>query len=580
MIKNVNLFCQNEKLFLSKKWEKEAESPNKIILNFEEINKPCQIFDKKEKINLDKLKIIKYEKYSKLIEDFYINKYGLKLIQENCFICHMKNFSSNELLYFENCKNLFYYLKYIFFPKTNKLSIPNKIFLLNQNELNKYKMADFASKIKFYNPKIICKSCFFKITSEKNIIQNIMKIFKDNDDTFLLNDKNGSDLSNNLNFVNCIEIKNDDLGIDNLQINTDNKKINNEKNILEMGKKSNFPNLKKDELNFSFLNGINIYKFNSNINENFINNNKNNNIVFNNNNLFKNNENENCNFINYCNDNFNIELNKINNYNFTNFNNINNYNIVINDSFSLKNKSINNNNNDPINKLVIQYINSHNNYDNKENKIFLNNNKFIINHINEKNINKKKEEIFKNLYSTKKDNNYNYKLNEVNRNVNQDEIYKSNKYELFKIKHLFSNNISELLLCLVELKEKTSNIIELSIQLRKQYDFLVTNFPNLFDIILCHQKSFFLLDFVASSEIINYISLSNNYISQRIYIISQILNIYEKKVNLISEEINEIKKLKSEIQNINNQFENNNTAFKVFMNKFLEILKNYLFLNK
>ena len=579
MIKNVNLFSQNEKIFLSKKREKGTESSNKIILNLEEINKPTQIFDEIRKINSENSKINKYEKYSKLIEDFYINKYGLKEIQEKCFICQMNNFSSDELLYFENTKSLFYYLKNIFFSKKNKLSIPSKIFLGNQNELHKYKKADFISKIKFYNPKIVCKTCLFKIINENNIISNIMKIFKDNDNTSLVNDKNSSDLSNDLNFVNCIEIKNDDLGIDNLEIKKDNKNNNNEKNNLEMGKNNNFPSLNKDDSNLSFLKDLKLYKFNRNNNENFINNSNNNNIF--NNSLFKNDENSNCNFINYNNNNYNINLNTINNFNYTNYNNINKYNIVINDTFFPKNKIINNNDRKckvPENNLIIQSINNNNNYENKDNKILLNNNKFTTNNFSQDNINKKKDEFLSISYLNNINNNC--KNNEVNINQNQGEINKKNNFELFIIKHLFSNNIYELLLCLNELKEKIKDIIVLSTQLRKQYDFLITNFPSLFDIILCHQKSFFFLHFVASSEISNYITLSNNYISQRINIISRILNNYEKQEYLFPGEINEIKKLKTSIQSIYNQFENNNKAFKEFMNKFLDIIKNYLLLNK
>ena len=566
----INLFNQKEKIFLSKKREKDSESSNNKILNLEETNKSNQIFDKIEKINSDKSQMIKYEKYYKLIEDYYINKYGIKVIQENCFVCHMKNFSSIELLYFENSKSLFYYLKYIFFSNKNLLFIPNKIFFENQNELNKYKKADFASKIKFYNPKIVCKSCFFKIINENDIIQNIMKIFKDNDDTFLVNDKNGFDLSKDLNFVNCIEIKNDDLGIDNLEMDNDNKKNINERNNLEMGKKNNFPILKKDDTNFSFLNDIKLYKFNSNINEDFINNRNNNNIVFNNS-LFKNDESANYNFINYTNNNFNINLNKINNYNYTNYNNINKYNILINDNIFLKNKEINNNDgkfNEPLHNLINQSINNNNS---RDNKISLNNNNFTLN-----NFNIKKEENFT-ISDSKKINNI-YRQNEVNQN--ESEINNKNNYELFIIENLFSNNISELLLCLTELKAKIIDIIHLSIQLRKQYHFLIANFPSLFDIIFCHQKSFFHLQFIASSEILNYIALSDNYISQRINIISQILNNYEKKVNIFSEEISEIRKLKSDIQNINNKFEKQNKTFKEFMNKFLYILKDFLFLNK
>ena len=262
MIKNADLVNKKEKIFLAKKRKIIEDSPKKILLNIEQI-------DKKSPINKenDKKKSIKYEKYAQLIEDFYTNKYVISTIQDDCLICHMNGFS-NKLLYFKNPKHLFYYLKYIFCLNKNKLYEDNKTFLDNQKQiidLNKY---DFFSNFKFYSSKTICKNCFLNLINKKNIIQNLKIIFLDKDNNII-------SLHNTLNKYN-IEIKKDEL------FNIKNKKenINNIKEE-KINKKRIFKNIEiNHNLNEKQINNLNNNN-NDNTNKNIFN--IRNNVFFNNN---------------------------------------------------------------------------------------------------------------------------------------------------------------------------------------------------------------------------------------------------------------------------------------------------------
>ena len=571
MIKNVNLLKECEKEFLSQKRERKDESTKKI-LNIEEINKQSPINNENEKIN--------YEKYTKLVEDFYIDKFGISIIQENCSICHMNGFLSNQLLYFQNHKYLFYYLKYRFRfclnKNKNKLFEDNITFLENQKELNNLNKYNFISKIKFLTPKTICKECFLKLINTKNIIQNIKNIFIDNKIISFMNNIN-NDFSNELKSVNYIEIKDDKLINENIKF-----------------KKENINNIQEEKINKKLILNNNV------INNNFMNENKNC-IIYNNanSNILNNRNNDffvnynflnnvnylNCNIINKNKKSNNI-INENNNNNMINniINNIynnNKYNITINDNNYKKNFKINKNNNIN-NRFAIQSIrenicinkNNNNQINNDNNNIKNNINKF-----NQKDENKK--EFLSVLDSKNKNEDIKIGLNcDKNKNINLKEYQKekitNNEKEINLIKHLFSYQLPELLLCLSELKDKLSDIIILSQQLKNQYDYVINNYPNLLDIIISLKKSSFLLHFVATSEIVNNLALSHHYIFQRINIISDIINHFEKSPNLHSKEINEIKNLKTSIQNVYLLAQKKNKEFRESMEKFLDILKTFL----
>ena len=225
-----------------------------------------------------------------------------------------------------------------------------------------------------------------------------------------------------------------------------------------------------------------------------------------------------------------------------------------------------------MNKFDIQTI-KENNKSNKDKQIDIsnnNNNKNKNNNLNlfsvkqndrnrNKNKNAKEILLMKNEIINKNDNS-NY---QGNQNINYE-------IEINKIKQLFSSQLSEILFCFSDFKEKISDIIKLSKQLKNQYDFIITNYPNLDGIIITIKKSFFLLHFIATSEIVNNLTISHHYIFQRFNILSDIINQLEKKPNLLLEEINEIKYLKLNIQNIIIKAQKNYTEFGESMGRFLE----------
>ena len=213
MEKNDNFVNKNENLLINKKRERSLESLNKFVANTNNLtlteNINCK--QKQNKIIFDKSKV---NEYAKLIENFFVNKYGMKLIKEYCFICHTNNYLSNDLLYFENAINLFYYLNYIFSKNNNNFNISKDIFSYNKNQMNKYNKLNFLSIVKFSSPKIICKQCFQKILNEKNIIEAIIRQFQGNLDDL------------NSNAISFIEIRKDEFEVDSLDINYPKNEVN------------------------------------------------------------------------------------------------------------------------------------------------------------------------------------------------------------------------------------------------------------------------------------------------------------------------------------------------------------------
>jgi hypothetical protein len=162
--------------------------------------------------------------------------------------------------------------------------------------------------------------------------------------------------------------------------------------------------------------------------------------------------------------------------------------------------------------------------------------------------------------------------NNINLNINANKI---NSININKTRQLFSNQHTEFQNCLIELKSKILDIINLFNQIKSQYYFLINNYPNLSDIIISYKKSFFLLHYVAESEIINNLVIFQHYINQRIMIIITILNYLGDKVSLSDSQVEEIKKLKLEVKELYLSAEKNNNIFIESMNKFLEVLKSF-----
>ena len=100
-------------------------------------------------------------------------------------------------------------------------------------------------------------------------------------------------------------------------------------------------------------------------------------------------------------------------------------------------------------------------------------------------------------------------------------------------------------------------------------------YPNLFDIILSYQKSFFFLQFIAETEILNSLEVSRYYILKRINLLLEVIKNVENKQKFDNEKNKEIEKIKENIKNLYETSETINNTFREKMNKFLEILKTF-----
>ena len=146
------------------------------IINFEEssIDK-IEFHEKKTKI-----KDVMTKSQIKEIEEYYTSQYGISKINENCFICLMNNFLSNELLYFNSRLSLFNYCKDCFLHKSKKIFVDEKIHKKNKEQFFSVNQ-NFINSWKFFIPKTICKGCFLQLINQKDLIYNIKKIFSDTD---------------------------------------------------------------------------------------------------------------------------------------------------------------------------------------------------------------------------------------------------------------------------------------------------------------------------------------------------------------------------------------------------------------
>ena len=543
MIKNENL---HENKFISLKREKPK---NSSLLISRKRFKRKNINRANKKFHSKKINYKKFGKYNNLIENFYINTYGLIRIKERCASCGVQDFLTNELFYFKNMITLFFYLKYIFHVTKNKLFLDNKIYIENYNEIKRCKKIDFNLKTKFLFPKTICKKCFVNLINKPNLIQNLTNMLE------------GDDISSSIEFNNINNINPNNFNL----IESKNKKDKFEDNMLY-----NNITLKNKELRekkYYQLKDQNIININENIN-NINNYNINgNNIIFNEINI---------NDYNYWKNKIITQLNKNNNYNIINFDKNN----IINQ------ENIHSENNDEIkcilNSLINQKIDSNNisldanekykqiiNYDSKN---FLNvSDPFIIKREKEDNttfnfINNSDNKLINN-----QENIPNQQL-KLENNINEN---KNNSININRTRQLFSNQHIEFQNCLIELKSKIFDIINLFNQIKNQYYFILNNYPNLTDIIISYKKSFFLLHYVAESEIVNNLIIFQHYINQRIMILITILNYLGEKVSLSDSQVEEIKNLKLEVKELYLRAEKNNNIFIESMNKFLEILKSF-----
>lgn len=130
--------------------------------------------------NKDEIKDIMTRTKLKEIEQHFISQYGIKQVNENCSICLMNNFLSNELLYFTTRQNLFNYCKHCFINKAKNIFIDKKI--CNKNKEQFFSVSqNFINSWRFFIPKTVCKGCFMQLINKKDLIYDIKKIFSDTD---------------------------------------------------------------------------------------------------------------------------------------------------------------------------------------------------------------------------------------------------------------------------------------------------------------------------------------------------------------------------------------------------------------
>ena len=116
------------------------------------------------------------------------------LVESECLNCNLFKFLRNEVLIFDNVKNLQKYLCKAF--NNEILCISKKYFLNNKNEYQEF--GDRMSNV-FENSLILCKSCFLNLINKKNFLANIKNLFKKSNNNYFLNNNNS--ISINLNKI-------------------------------------------------------------------------------------------------------------------------------------------------------------------------------------------------------------------------------------------------------------------------------------------------------------------------------------------------------------------------------------------
>ena len=154
---------------------------NKKILDNDKINFEESSIDKIEfHEKKTKIKEVMTKSQIKEIEEYYTSQYGISKINENCFICLMNSFLSNELLYFNSRLSLFNYCKDCFLHKSKKIFVDEKIYKKNKEQFFSVNQ-NFINSWRFFIPKTICKGCFLQLINQKDLIYSIKKIFSDTD---------------------------------------------------------------------------------------------------------------------------------------------------------------------------------------------------------------------------------------------------------------------------------------------------------------------------------------------------------------------------------------------------------------
>lgn len=111
-------------------------------------------------------------------EDYFIEKFGERELNNKCIHCSNEWFNANDLLHFADKKELINYIKYCFQFLKRKIFLNNGNFDDNKYELEKLDTSYFKNW-KFFQEKIICKSCFMQILNMRNLFGNLKGFFQD-----------------------------------------------------------------------------------------------------------------------------------------------------------------------------------------------------------------------------------------------------------------------------------------------------------------------------------------------------------------------------------------------------------------
>lgn len=111
-------------------------------------------------------------------ENYFVEKYGETELNMKCIQCANDWFNANDLLHFADRKELVNYIKYCFQFLKRKIFLNNANFVDNKYELEKLDTSYFKNW-KFFQEKIICKSCFMQIVNMHNLFGNLKSFFQD-----------------------------------------------------------------------------------------------------------------------------------------------------------------------------------------------------------------------------------------------------------------------------------------------------------------------------------------------------------------------------------------------------------------
>ena len=161
---------ENNNLMIPFKNEEE-DMYNKISVNGYSILEVNDNIDEEEMLTNNK-KIIT----QKTCENYYIEQYGVIDLEIKCDKCDNNWFNSNELLFFQDKKEILNYIRYCFQYMKKKLFYDTSNYIDNKYELEKLD-SSYTKNWKIIKPITVCKSCFMQILNMHNLFGNLKSTF-------------------------------------------------------------------------------------------------------------------------------------------------------------------------------------------------------------------------------------------------------------------------------------------------------------------------------------------------------------------------------------------------------------------